>query len=422
MGLYRYLRRKLNTQQLRETCESTHEMVDKCLKEMCSGDGVNSKLNQALQNDQQLKEISEGISSKSDQSIAVQHQLREIGNVVSLKLDQSIAVQQQILGIAESAQTKADQVIQSQQQLKETACSISSKFEQAIAVQQKIKETGEIAKTKLDQISTNIQQFSDEIEFSRRSRSLFAGFRYWEENFYNAIKGNDIGERYDRLIDGLSDEDVRLIQSMIGRIQHLFENGDTTCYLPDESERIYCNQKESLSIVKLSDHCFVYKNFKLPVNVFEISTFVSNYGLDLVDHPEYADGKDIIDAGAYIGDSALVFDRFFSKCRRVYAFEPDTESYGLMEKTIAMNKLNNIIPVGVALGDSNSKGELTCQGLGSNLLDRQFGQEAKSDNSIKIVRLDDYVKQNNIVPGVIKTDLEGFEMHFLRGALGTIKT
>lgn len=208
---------------------------------------------------------------------------------------------------------------------------------------------------------------------------------------------------------------------MIGRIQHLFENGDTTCYLPDESERIYCNQKESLSIVKLSDHCFVYKNFKLPVNVFEISTFVSNYGLDLVDHPEYADGKDIIDAGAYIGDSALVFDRFFSKCRRVYAFEPDTESYGLMEKTIAMNKLNNIIPVGVALGDSNSKGELTCQGLGSNLLDRQFGQEAKSDNSIKIVRLDDYVKQNNIVPGVIKTDLEGFEMHFLRGALGTIK-
>ena len=31
------------------------------------------------------------------------------------------------------------------------------------------------------------------------------------------------------------------------------------------------------------------------------------------------------------------------------------------------------------------------------------------------------MRENNIVPGVIKTDLEGFEMHFLRGALDTIK-
>ena len=40
---------------------------------------------------------------------------------------------------------------------------------------------------------------------------------------------------------------------------------------------------------------------------------------------------------------------------------------------------------------------------------------------VKIIRFDDYATQNNIVPEVIKTDLEGFEMHFLRGALETIK-
>ena len=59
--------------------------------------------------------------------------------------------------------------------------------------------------------------------------------------------------------------------------------------------------------------------------------------------------------------------------------------------------------------------------MGANLLERQFGKEEKNKRTIKIVRLDDYVKQNHIVPGVIKTDLEGFEMHFLRGALDTIK-
>ena len=92
-----------------------------------------------------------------------------------------------------------------------------------------------------------------------------------------------------------------------------------------------------------------------------------------------------------------------------------------MEKTIAMNKKSNIVPVAMGLGDSNCEGELTSHGMGSNLLDRRFGQEPKKDRTIKIVRLDDYAKQNNIVAGVIKTDLEGFEMHFLRGALETIK-
>lgn len=92
-----------------------------------------------------------------------------------------------------------------------------------------------------------------------------------------------------------------------------------------------------------------------------------------------------------------------------------------MEKTIAMNKLSNVIPVGLALGDANSEGELTSHDMGANLVNRQFGQETEKDRTVRIVRLDDYVKQNNIVLGVIKTDLEGFEMHFLRGVLESIK-
>lgn len=379
MGLYRYLRKKLNTQQLRETCESTHELTDKCLKEICANGGVQTKLDQAVQNELQLKEIGEGLLAKADQAIEAQHQFRELGD------------------------------------------SLSSKTDQAISGQKELRETGSAVSAKLDQVSAGVRDFANEIDFSRRSRILFSGFRYWEENFYNAIKGTDIEERYDRLVSGLSEKDIEIVESMIGRIQHLFENGDTTCYLPDEAERIYRNEKEYLRIVRLNDHCFACRNFKLPVNIFEASTFACNYGLDLVEHPEYADGKDIIDAGAYIGDSALVFDRFFSNCRRIYAFEPDAKNYGLMEKTIAMNKLTNVIPVGLALGDANSEGELSSDGMGANLLERQFGSEAKNERTIKIVRLDDYVEQNNIVPGVIKTDLEGFEMHFLRGALGTIK-
>lgn len=252
MGLYRYLRRKLNTntQQLRETCESTHEMVDKCLKEICADNGIKSKLEQALLDEQGLKEV---------------------GDAISLKLEQSVAGQQQLMAMAESTNDKADQVIQNQLKLKELSDCLSSKADQTLMGQNDLMKTGAAASAKLDQISVGLQQCTNEIEFSRRSKILFSGFHYWEENFYNAIKGTDIEERYDKLVSGMSDKDITIVESMIARIQHFFETGDTTCYLPDESERIYRNRKEDLRIVKLSDHCFVYRNFKLPVNVFETS-------------------------------------------------------------------------------------------------------------------------------------------------------
>ena len=290
---------------------------------------------------------------------------------------------------------------------------IQAKLDQCLKGQQQL--------SKLEQLSAFQQQSLNETEYSKRSRVLFDCFRYWEDHFYDAIKGADIEERYDRLVSGLSEADRSTVESIIGRVQHLCEQGDTTCYLPDESERIYRNLKENLKVARLNDHCFVYRNYKLPINNFEISTFLYNYGLDLIDCPEYCDGKDVIDAGAYIGDSALVFDRYLPKCRRIYAFEPDSGNYSQMEKTIAMNQLTKVVPVKLGLGDSTSEGLLTSHGMGSTLVDRKFVEKNNPVMNIRIVRLDDYVKQNDIVPGVIKTDLEGYEMHFLRGALETIK-
>ena len=42
-------------------------------------------------------------------------------------------------------------------------------------------------------------------------------------------------------------------------------------------------------------------------------------------------------------------------------------------------------------------------------------------NKVKMMTLDSYVKENNIEVGLIKTDLEGFEQSFLKGAIETIK-
>lgn len=426
-------------QQLKDQCVSAQNKIDDAVRSqrqlLLLGDEISSKSDQALTLQQDLSRKADQsfaqqkeFEKKTDQVIAGQQDLKKKAEQslaqqqeLVKKSDQALAVQQELKKKAEQAATLQLELGKKSDQTATVQQDIVKKADQVLAGQKLLNDSAVAAQSKLDQISAGQKQCVNEIEFSRMSRTMFSSFRYWEDNFYNAIKGTDIEERYDRLVSGLSNEDKTTVDSMIGRIQNLCEKGDRTCYLPEEAERIYRNRKENLRIVRLNDHCFVYRGYKLPINLFEISTFACNYGLDLIEHPEYSDGKDIIDAGAYIGDSALVFDRYFSKCRRIYAFEPDASSYALMEKTIAMNKKSNIIPVAMGLGDSNSDGELTSHGMGSNLLDRRFGKEPQNDRTIRIVRLDDYVKQNDIVTGVIKTDLEGFEMHFLRGALETIK-
>jgi len=72
-------------------------------------------------------------------------------------------------------------------------------------------------------------------------------------------------------------------------------------------------------------------------------------------------GKDIIDGGAYIGDSILIFEEFVP--RTVYAFEPLEENFILLNKTIYINKLRNVIPLKIGLG--NIKGKMSITSFGS---------------------------------------------------------
>ncbi|MBS4764317.1 MAG: FkbM family methyltransferase, partial [Brachyspira sp.] len=100
------------------------------------------------------------------------------------------------------------------------------------------------------------------------------------------------------------------------------------------------------------------------------------------------------------------------------------QNYNLMLKTIELNKKNNIIPVNMALGNENKEISIYSN---SDTANRGLSIETKQsdinsfENKVKMVTLDSYVKENNIEVGLIKTDLEGFEQPFLRGAIETIK-
>ena len=171
---------------------------------------------------------------------------------------------------------------------------------------------------------------------------------------------------------------------------------------------------------------FRYKDYLLPINYFESAVFYYNLGIEYLSDLEKLKGKDFIDAGAYIGDSAIVLNQL--KPRKIYAFEPVSLAFCNMLKTITLNKLDNIIePVKMGLysDSSESKIYVNCNnGFCSSLKEDAAG--AKEDiiveELIKVTTIDKFTEENNLQIGLIKADTEGAAFQMLKGAEKTIKT
>lgn len=135
----------------------------------------------------------------------------------------------------------------------------------------------------------------------------------------------------------------------------------------------------------------------------------------------YIGNKDIIDAGAYIGDSSLAFSRLTSS--KVHAFEPFSESFNKLLENIKLNDVDNIVPVEASLSDKNGEEKIylsgnNVQGITS---DNSFRHYDKSF-TVKTMTIDNYVRENNLNVGFIKVDVEGTEQKLLKGAIETIKS
>ena len=132
-------------------------------------------------------------------------------------------------------------------------------------------------------------------------------------------------------------------------------------------------------------------------------------------------GDIVIDAGSWIGDFAA-----YASVRGaglIYAFEPSEHAFRYLEQTAGLNR--NIIPVkkGISNENANMKFFEDTEGssIGSTLLNAS-DRDTKSFSQVQTVRLDDFVRENNI-PRVdfIKADIEGFERHMLAGAQETLR-
>ena len=252
--------------------------------------------------------------------------------------------------------------------------------------------------------------------------------RAWDRSFFIPFREdikNDANfyQKYLNLIKNLGKESVEIVIGILSKITNYNNIEDDIYFSHKESKRLNDLYEEfNNKIIKINEELFIYDKYILPINDFEMEAFYGKYGMDYVKNINQVKNKNIIDAGAYIGDSAILFSDYTDK--NVYSFEPFLQNYNLMLKTIELNKKNNIIPVNMALGNENKEISIYSN---SDTANSGLSVETKQsdinsfENKVKMVTLDSYVKENNIEVGLIKTDLEGFEQPFLKGAIETIK-
>jgi len=139
-------------------------------------------------------------------------------------------------------------------------------------------------------------------------------------------------------------------------------------------------------------------------------------------HPENIKDKVIIDAGAHNGEFSMLAALLGAK--KVYAFEPVSETSKMLRDNIKLSKMSSQITViQKALGNKEETQDIAFNFIGdgaAKIGDIYFGKDSEK---IEVVTLDNFVKKNKIKNiDFIKMDIEGFEENALLGAKNTIKT
>ena len=145
-------------------------------------------------------------------------------------------------------------------------------------------------------------------------------------------------------------------------------------------------------------------------------------------HPEIFHGGNILDIGANIGYTATVFSRAVSPEFKVYAFEPESFNYRLLERSAHARKTQSrIVPILSAVGDCDGIIELwenQHHHADHRILTDPFRRAAAPAGTVAvpIMQIDSFVeKQPTDFPvRFIKVDVQGYVLPVCKGMEQTL--
>lgn len=164
------------------------------------------------------------------------------------------------------------------------------------------------------------------------------------------------------------------------------------------------------------------RNLKFPSGHIEESVFYFYHGLFLLPFEirKYVTDQDFIDAGAFIGDSAIALAEY--KYRKIYSIEMSLKSVERYRINLANCGISSdkyeIINTGIASNDDEPPVKLHDTGSSGLSFLRRTGKY--DEISVEKKSLDFLVDKYGISPRFIKADIEGNGIEFVEGARKTL--
>lgn len=221
---------------------------------------------------------------------------------------------------------------------------------------------------------------------------------------YENKNKNSLDRKIKFLKKNLDKQSQKLIKQIPERFQYISENSMLNNALFDIDEI------EERKKINIEDYKKIYA-----LDQYEIQTFHFHNGLKLLPIKTINSLKntDVIDAGAYNGDSAIIFNKEY-EFNKIYSFEPQPTNFLSLKSNIEKYNLKNVIAINNGLGSKKYKTMIKNFSSASYVT-------ADGDHHIEITTIDDFVKETGANIGLIKMDIEGMEYDAIIGATETIK-
>jgi FkbM family methyltransferase len=124
-------------------------------------------------------------------------------------------------------------------------------------------------------------------------------------------------------------------------------------------------------------------------------------------------GMTVVDAGANIGTTTELLAELVGPKGLTFSFEPEEQNFERLLR--AVSRLTNVRPIPIALADTT--GEITLYAADDLNVDHRTYDTGEGRRAIpcQATRLDDYFPPGTGI-GFVKMDIQGAELHALRGA------
>ena len=268
--------------------------------------------------------------------------------------------------------------------------------------------------SRLHVITRDIAQISDSVALSHERYDLSF---YQSDEIKQEIFNERLIKKFNTLRKNLDDKSNKVLDYAIHCIQReaflkspVFSEGQITFSEQHRKHELLWEKERKKQILEKT-----YPG--IPHLAPEV--FYFHHGLRFADKRilDYIKNKDILDCGAFIGDSILVLKNYQPKM--IYSYEFSKANIESFKKTMQLNGIDSGYKlVTKALGDKSDQIRVDTKKeifIGERL------KPSSNGHLVDITTIDEEAKKHKFNVGFLKIDVEGAGMKVIKGAINTIK-